>query len=199
MSREYVQDAFGRSAQTIATLAGADTTIDAVAHAATVIAGAYRRGGCLFVAGNGGSAADAQHIVAEFVSKLDRDRTPLRAFALTVDTSILTAIGNDYGFDELFARQVRAGMRPEDVLLAITTSGNSGNIVAALRACHELGATSILLGGRDGGKAKALATYTILAPGSHTGLIQQGHSVIYHALCGLVEELLVEAGICHYQ
>lgn len=157
-----------------------------------VVAG-YRRGGCLYIAGNGGSAADAQHLAAELVVRLARERGPLPAEALTVDTSILTAIGNDYGYDQIFARQVAAKMRPEDMFLGITTSGNSPNILRALEACRERGFLTILFTGRDGGPAKALADYCLLAPGADTCCIQEQHIVLAHALCACLEDSLLPA------
>ena len=151
---------------------------------------AYRAGGRLYVAGNGGSAADAQHIATEFVSKLARPRAPLPAEALTVDTSTLTAIGNDYGFDEVFARQIEGKMSQRDVFLAITTSGQSRNILRALETCRNLGIQSILLTGNDGGKAKPLANICLIAPGRDTSGIQEVHMVLYHSLVGAVESAL---------
>lgn len=148
---------------------------------------AYRKGGRLYIAGNGGSAADAQHLAAEFVVRLKHDRAPLPAEALTVDSSILTAIGNDYGYDELFARQVAGKMREGDVFLGITTSGKSKNIVRALEQCREMGLTSIVFAGKGGGLAKALADYCIVVPGEETGTIQELHIVLAHTLCECVE------------
>ena len=128
-------------------------------RAVAAVVDSYRGGGRLYIAGNGGSAADAQHLAAEFVSKLARDRAPLPAEALTVDSSILTAIGNDYGYEKLFARQIAGKMRKPDVFLGITTSGKSPNILEALRCCRELGFASIVFTGRDGGPARELADY----------------------------------------
>ncbi len=157
-----------------------------------VIAG-YRRGGRLYIAGNGGSAADAQHLAAELVVRLARERGPLPAEALTVDSSILTAIANDYGFDQVFARQIAAKMRPDDMFLGITTSGQSPNILRALEACRERGLLSILFAGRDGGPAKALADYCLLAPGADTCCIQEQHIVLAHSLCACIENSLLPA------
>lgn len=151
---------------------------------------AYRNGGRLYIAGNGGSAADAQHLAAEFVCRLGRDRAALPAEALTVDTSTLTAIGNDYGYDMIFLRQVEGKMREGDIFLGISTSGNSPNIIHALRRCRELGFTSILFAGRDGGEAGTLADYSILAQGQDTRIIQEQHIVFAHALCSCVEDEL---------
>ena len=153
----------------------------------SVVVAAYREGGRLYIAGNGGSAADAQHLAAEFVSKLARSRQPLPAEALTTDTSILTAIGNDYGYEYVFSRQLAGKLTPKDIFLGITTSGNSANIIEALKVCREKGVTSIVLAGRDGGKVKALADYCLIAPGEYTSQIQETHLVIEHTLCECVE------------
>lgn len=158
--------------------------------AVCAVVDAYRQGGRLYIAGNGGSAADAQHLAAEFVSKLARDRAPLPAEALTVDSSILTAIGNDYGYDQLFARQVAGKMRPGDVFLGITTSGRSANILAALETCRELGLTSIVFTGHDGDHAARLADHCVIAPGGTTCVIQELHIVLAHSLCACVESEL---------
>jgi D-sedoheptulose 7-phosphate isomerase len=160
------------------------------ALAAERVLAAYRQGGRLYIAGNGGSAADAQHLAAEFVSRFARDRAPLPAEALTVDSSILTAIGNDYGFEEVFARQVAGKMTAGDVFLGITTSGRSPNISRALLACRALGATSICFSGHDGGEVRALSDICILAPGATTAQIQEVHIVLAHTLCEYVEGAL---------
>ena len=144
-------------------------------RAVTALIRCFRRGGRLFIAGNGGSAADAQHLAAEFVIKLAKDRAPLPAEALTTDGSILTAVGNDYGFDEVFARQLRGKALGTDMFLGITTSGNSPNIIAAVKTARSLGIESIVLSGRDG---------------ETTSTIQETHIVIAHALCACVEEAL---------
>lgn len=151
----------------------------------------YRAGGRLYIAGNGGSAADAQHLAAEFVCRLGRDRASLPAEALTVDSSTLTAIGNDYGYDMIFQRQLEGKMGQGDIFLAISTSGNSPNIVQALERCKQLGFTTILFAGRDGGEAGPLADYTILAQGHDTRVIQEQHIVFAHALCACVEDELL--------
>jgi D-sedoheptulose 7-phosphate isomerase len=152
----------------------------------------YRQGGRLYIAGNGGSAADAQHLAAEFVSKLARDRAPLPAEALTVDSSILTAIGNDYGYDEIFSRQITGKMTSRDIFLGITTSGKSPNILKALVACREISVPSIIFTGRDGGAAIALADYCIVVPGEMTSTIQEIHIVLAHALCESVESAIFQ-------
>lgn len=150
----------------------------------------YRKGGRIYIAGNGGSAADAQHLAAEFVSRLARDRAPLPAEALTVDSSVLTAIGNDYGFDMIFARQIAGKASARDVFLGITTSGQSPNILKALEGCRKIGVTSIVFSGRDGGAAKDLADFCVIAPGGATSTIQEIHIVLAHSLCECVETAL---------
>lgn len=150
----------------------------------------YRLGGRLYIAGNGGSAADAQHLAAEFVSKLAQDRAPLPAEALTTDSSILTAIGNDYGYEKVFSRQLMAKAGKNDVFLAITTSGRSPNIIEALKVCVEKGIPSILLTGHEGGDAKLYADYTLIVPGIYTSTIQEMHIMVYHTLCECVEKAI---------
>lgn len=147
----------------------------------------YQKGGRIYIAGNGGSAADSQHLAAEFVSKLARDRNPLPAEALTTDSSILTAIGNDYGFEHVFSRQLSAKLQSNDVFLGITTSGQSPNILRALQACRAKGIKTIVFTGRDGGQVKDLADYCLIAPGKMTSTIQELHILLAHTLCESVE------------
>lgn len=171
--------------------------IEAVAHdaalhatltaAAEVTADALKSGHKLMVAGNGGSAADAQHLVAEFVSRLVHDRPAMRAVALTTDSSILTAVGNDYGFDRVFARQVEALGQAGDVFLGISTSGKSPNILRALELCREMGITTIGLTG-TGGKMPALCDYCLRMPSDVTMYIQQAHLALEHIFCLIVEQ-----------
>ena len=165
----------------------------AFAAAADAVVRCYQSGGRLYIAGNGGSAADAQHLAAEFVSKLARDRAPLPAEALTTDSSILTAIGNDYGFEQVFARQLAGKARPGDVFLGITTSGASPNILRALDECRRLGLTSIVFSGRGGGAARERADHCIAVPGQATSTIQEQHIVLAHTLCECVETALFAA------
>ncbi|NQU65921.1 MAG: SIS domain-containing protein [SAR324 cluster bacterium] len=155
--------------------------------AVKVVVDCYKQGGRMYIAGNGGSAADAQHLAAEFVSKLARERAPLPAEALTVDSSILTAIGNDYGYDQIFSRQIAGKVTTKDVFLGITTSGNSLNILAALKQCRVIGVPSIVFCGKDGGQAKEMADYCIVVPGIATATIQELHIILAHTLCECVE------------
>ena len=147
-------------------------------------------GGKVLLAGNGGSAADAQHIAGEFVSRFAFDRPGLPAMALTVDTSILTAIGNDYGYEHLFARQVQANGKKGDVFIAYSTSGTSPNILNALKESRKSGLVSIGMTGNRGGSMLELCDYLLVVPSKDTPKIQEGHLVLGHILCGLVEKAL---------
>jgi D-sedoheptulose 7-phosphate isomerase len=152
----------------------------------------YQAGNKLLVAGNGGSAADAQHIAAEFVSRFNFDRPGLPALALTTDTSILTAVGNDYGYDQLFRRQVQANGVNGDVFLGISTSGNSPNILQALEAARLKGIVTFGLTGKSGGKMRELCDYCLCVPSENTPRIQEAHILIGHTLCAMVELALFE-------
>ena len=153
----------------------------------------YEAGRKLMVAGNGGSAADAQHIAAEFVSRFNFDRPGLPALALTTDTSILTAVGNDYGYDQLFRRQIEANGVGGDVFLGISTSGNSPNILQALEAARLKGITTFGLTGKTGGKMRELCDHCLCVPSEDTPRIQESHILIGHTLCAMVEQALFEA------
>lgn len=150
----------------------------------------YKLGGRLYIAGNGGSAADAQHLAAEFVSKLSRDRNPLPAEAITTDSSVITAIGNDYGYDKVFSRQLAGKLREHDIFLGFTTSGRSENIIKAIDLCKSMGIKSIVFTGNDGGLVKDKADFCIIAPGYRVSTIQEIHIVLAHTLCECVEEAL---------
>jgi len=162
--------------------------LDQFERAVRMVIDCYKSGGRLYIAGNGGSAADAQHLAAEFVSKLARERAPLAAEALTVDSSILTAIGNDYGYELVFSRQLEGKATQKDIFLGITTSGKSLNILRALESCRNIGIPSIVFCGGDGGLAINKADCTVIAPGSATSTIQELHIVLAHTLCECVEE-----------
>jgi len=152
----------------------------------------YEAGHKLLIAGNGGSAADAQHIAAEFVSRFNFDRPGLPAMALTTDTSILTAVGNDYGYDQLFRRQIEANGQRGDVFLGISTSGNSPNILKALEAARLKGITTFGLTGITGGKMRDLCDYCLCVPSADTPRIQEAHILIGHTLCAMVELALFD-------
>ena len=154
---------------------------------AKLTADAMQSGHKLMVAGNGGSAADAQHLVAEFAVRLTHNRPALRAIALTTDTSILTAIGNDFGYDQLFSRQVEALGQPGDVFLGISTSGNSPNICRALEEAKRIGVTTIGFTGNNGGAMRPLCDHNIIIPSQTTMNIQESHLALEHIFCMLVE------------
>lgn len=161
--------------------------IEAYKLAVSIVLKSYRNNGRLYLAGNGGSAADAQHIAAEFVSKLARERAPLPAEALTVDSSVLTSIGNDFGFKYIFSRQLIAKLNSQDVFLGITTSGNSENIIEAIKVCSSKKIPSIVFTGRDGGNVAEIADVTIIVQGDKTSTIQEAHILLGHTLCEFVE------------
>jgi D-sedoheptulose 7-phosphate isomerase len=162
----------------------------AVMQAAATVAGTLRSGGKLMLCGNGGSAADSQHIAAEFTGRFIKDRKPLAAIALSTDSSALTCISNDYSFADVFARQLVALARTGDCLIGISTSGNSANIIRAVEAAREMGVATIGLLGRDGGKLAALCDEAIIVPSDVTARIQEAHILIGHTICGAAEQQL---------
>lgn len=164
--------------------------LKAMADATDAIAKSLSAGGKLLTCGNGGSAGDAQHIAGEFISRLNFDRAPLASIALTTDTSVLTAVGNDYGYEHVFERQVLGLGHAGDVLLAISTSGNSPSVLSAMRAARGRRMTVIAFTGRTGGKMPPLADITLHVPSASTPLIQQVHITAAHIVCGLVEARL---------
>jgi D-sedoheptulose 7-phosphate isomerase len=167
------------------------TLASAVSSAVDLIYSSLVEGGQLLIAGNGGSAADAQHVAAELTGRFLRERQPFRALALHVNTSSLTAIGNDYGYEHVFARELSAHARPGDVFLAITTSGNSQNILRAIEAARKSKVAVIGLTGELGGKMKESCDLCLCVPSKSTARIQEMHITIAHAICELVEERLV--------
>jgi D-sedoheptulose 7-phosphate isomerase len=144
--------------------------------------------GCILWAGNGGSAADSQHLASELVGRFERERKGIASIALTTDTSALTAIGNDCGFERIFARQIEAIGRPGDLLIAISTSGASPNILRAVEAAHRCDIRSIGLSGRSGGKLKAMTDVCLIVQSENTARIQEAHILVGHILCDLVEQ-----------
>jgi D-sedoheptulose 7-phosphate isomerase len=165
---------------------------DQIAEAATAILACLRAGGKLIAFGNGGSASDAQHMVAELVGRYAVKRRALAAIALTTNTSSLTAVANDFGFEEIFARQLEALAKPQDVVLAISTSGNSPDVLRALETAKTLGLKKIGLTGNDGGKLRDLVDISVIVPSSSTPRIQEAHSLVIHILCGIVESAFVQ-------
>lgn len=169
------------TAERLSALSGEIVAVCAIAKEALA------RGGKLLLIGNGGSAADAQHIATELVVRFEKERTALPAIALTTDTSALTAAANDYGAERMFARQVEALARPGDLLIAFSTSGRSPNITAALRTARDMGVSTALLTGRDGGEALPLADRAVVVPSDVTARIQEMHILIGHILCAAIE------------
>ena len=165
------------------------------AQAAELLFNTLANDGKFLICGNGGSAADAQHFAAEMTGRFEQERMELAAIALTTDTSALTAIGNDYGFDHIFSKQVRALGRTGDVLVGISTSGNSGNVIEAIKAAHQNGMKVIALTGRDGGKiAQMLQEGDVLlnVPYPRTARIQEVHILLIHAMCDCIDTMLTE-------
>ena len=175
--------------------ASRDVLAEPIARAVAVMSDALRTDHKILACGNGGSAADAQHFAAELVCRFERERPGLAAVALTTDTSALTAISNDYHFDQIFAKQVRALGQPGDVLLAISTSGNSANVVEAIRAAHERGMTVVALTGREGGDIAPLLNaddVEIRVPADSTARIQEVHLLSIHCLCHQIDATLFD-------
>ena len=168
----------------------ADELVDALVRVAATLIAAYRRDSKVLLFGNGGSAADAQHIAAELEGRYLHDRPALHALALHTNTSALTAIANDYGYARVFARQVEAAVRPGDVVIGISTSGNSENVLGGVRAARAQGAVTVALTGAGGGRLKNLVDHCLAVPSAETPRIQEAHILIGHILCELVEQEL---------
>jgi D-sedoheptulose 7-phosphate isomerase len=186
--RHRAQEAFSQTMQLMATFMEGQT--EKLTAAARLLASAFRDGNKLLLFGNGGSAADAQHLAAEFVNRFQVERPPLAAIALTTDTSILTAVGNDYDFQEVFVKQIRALGRKGDVAWGISTSGTSPNVVKALETARQLGLHTLAVTGRDGGTMAPLADIALIVPSQETPRVQEVQITIGHILCDLVDFLL---------
>lgn len=181
-----------KTIETLNALLNNEEVIASVEKVAHLCISAFKRGNKLLLAGNGGSAADAQHIAAEFVSRFAFDRPGLPAFALTTDTSVITAIGNDYSYEKLFARQIQAVGSTGDVFFAISTSGRSPNILAGLKEAKSKEITTVGLTGQNGGDMRELCDHCLCIPSMETPKIQEGHIVVGHIICLLVEKMLFE-------
>lgn len=190
LAEQTIRDHFHRSRAALDRAASEPAMLRTIYDISTAIERAIRAGNKLLIAGNGGSAADAQHIAGEFVSRFAFDRAPLPAIALTTDTSALTAIGNDYGFEHIFERQLRGLGSPGDIFLAISTSGQSPNVLLALRTAHAMKLTTVGFTGIGGGRMRPLVDICLCAPSDETPIIQQLHIVAFHAVCSLVESTL---------
>jgi D-sedoheptulose 7-phosphate isomerase len=179
-------------AETIALHQRAGRDPQPVLNAAAAIVASLRGGGKVMLFGNGGSAADAQHVAAELVGRFQRERAAFAAIALTTDTSVLTSVGNDYSYDRIFARQLEGLARPGDVALGISTSGTSPNVLMALEAARSLGVTTIALTGRDGGAVGRAAAVHVNVPSDSAARVQEVHRTLLHVICDIVEIALVE-------
>ncbi|EDP6650376.1 D-sedoheptulose 7-phosphate isomerase [Campylobacter jejuni] len=190
----YIKEHFRESILVKEQILKDENLITLIKNASLEVIKAYKNGNKTLLAGNGGSAADAQHIAGEFVSRFYFDRPGIASIALTTDTSILTAIGNDYGYENLFARQVQAQGVKGDVFIGISTSGNSKNILKALELCKQKEIISIGLSGASGGAMNELCDYCIKVPSTCTPRIQEAHILIGHIICAIVEEELFGKG-----
>ena len=169
----------------------AEAMADKILEAAHIIRDCLANGGKLLLMGNGGSAADSQHIAAELIGRFKKERKAIPAIALTVDSSSLTALGNDYGFDTIFSRQVEALANPTDAIIGISTSGNSRNVIRALNLAREIGASTIGFMGNDGGDMKNCVDISIIVPSNDTARIQEVHITVGHIICEIIERDLI--------
>ena len=192
--QSYIQTQITYAKELLENMASDTVLQDNLRRAALTCINCLRSGGKIMLAGNGGSAADAQHIAGELVSRFMFDRPGLPAVALTTDTSILTAIGNDYGYEHLFARQIQALGRRGDVLIVYSTSGKSANILRAVETARDKGMETIGYTGNSGGPMRDLCDILLEVPSSETPKIQEGHLVLGHILCGLIENAIYGEG-----
>jgi D-sedoheptulose 7-phosphate isomerase len=190
VTQSYIAAQITESERIMAAMLADEVLCAAAAAAAMACVTSLSQGGKILLAGNGGSAADAQHIAGELVSRFAFDRPGLPAIALTTDSSILTAIGNDYGYDRLFSRQVQAQGRSGDVFIGYSTSGRSPNILQAFETAREVGLVTVGLTGSRGGPMEGLCDYLLAVPAVDTPKIQEGHLVLGHILCGLIENAI---------
>ena len=186
----YIRQEIKNSVSTKQKLLKDKALLKKIKKAAQACLKTFQQGGKVILAGNGGSAADAQHIAAEFVNQLCYDRPALSSIALTTDTSILTAISNDRGYNEIYSRQIEANGKPGDLFIGISTSGNSDNIIKALKACQKQQITTVGWSGESGGKMKEYCDHCLCVPSTETPRIQESHILIGHIICGIVEDSL---------
>ena len=184
---DYVNYLKGEHAAHLAMFNALESLFPMISDVGVAMQKSIQSGGKVLLMGNGGSAADSQHIAAEIVGRFKKERKGLAAIALTTDTSILTSVGNDYGYDYIFARQIEALCRPEDLVIGITTSGNSANVVSAMQAAKEIGATTVGLTGGSGGKLTSICQYNLIMPSTVTARIQEAHIFVGHCLCEILE------------
>ncbi len=193
--KEYIKNQILASYETKKKILENSALIDIIEDVATRCVDVYKKGHKTILAGNGGSAADAQHIAAELVGRYGFDRPSLPSLALTTDTSNLTAIGNDYGYDKVFSRQLEGMGQEGDLFIGISTSGNSANIITAFESAKAKGITTVALTGRDGGKMAQMADIAIVIPSNDTPRIQESHILIGHILCDIIEKEIFAQGV----
>jgi D-sedoheptulose 7-phosphate isomerase len=193
--KEYIKNQILASYETKKKILENSALIDIIEDVATKCVNVYKKGHKTLLAGNGGSAADAQHIAAELVGRYGFDRPSLPSLALTTDTSNLTAIGNDYGYDKVFSRQLEGMGQEGDLFIGISTSGNSANIITAFESAKAKGITTVALTGRDGGKMAQMADVAIIIPSNDTPRIQESHILIGHILCDIIEKEIFAQGV----
>ncbi len=193
--KEYIKDQIKKSYETKQAIYNDDSLLDEIEKVARKCVELYRGPNKTILAGNGGSAADAQHIAAELVGRYGFDRPSIPSLALTTDTSNLTAIGNDYGYDKVFSRQLEGMGQKGDIFIGISTSGNSINIINAFNSAKEKGITTVALVGRDGGEMAKLADISLIVPSNSTPRIQESHILIGHILCDIIEKEIFADGV----
>jgi len=193
--KNYVINQIADSAATKQAILENDALLETIVTVAKACVEVYRQGKKTMLAGNGGSAADAQHIAAELVGRYGFDRPSIPSLALTTDTSNLTAIGNDYGYDKVFSRQLEGMGQEGDLFIGISTSGNSQNIINAFESAKDKGVATVALVGRDGGRMAKMADYAIIIPSNATPRIQESHILIGHILCDIIEKELFGGGV----
>jgi len=192
---DYIKSEVAASAQTKQKILEDTAFLEKIAAVITASVAVYKNGKKILIAGNGGSAADAQHFAAELVGRYGFDRPSLPALALTTDTSNLTAIGNDYGYDYVFSRQLEGMGVAGDLFIGISTSGNSQNILSAFASAKDKGIATVALTGRDGGKMAEVADYTLIVPSDATPRIQESHLLIEHMICDAIEKEMFGKGV----
>lgn len=193
--KNYLRNEISASIETKQKILNDEALLDTIGKTAMLCVQAYQNGKKTLLAGNGGSAADAQHIAAELVGRYGFDRPSIPSLALTTDTSNLTAIGNDYGYDKVFSRQLEGMGNEGDIFFGISTSGNSQNVINAFESAKAKGITTVALVGKDGGKMAQMADIAIIAPSNATPRIQESHILIGHILCDIIEKELFGDGV----
>lgn len=193
--KNYIINQINDSAATKKAIVENDALVNLLVEVAQACVEVYRQGKKILIAGNGGSAADAQHFAAELVGRYGFDRPSLPSIALTTDTSNLTAIGNDYGYEYVFSRQLEGLGQEGDLFIGISTSGNSQNVINAFISAKDRGITTVALVGRDGGKMAAMADYALVVPSNATPRIQESHLLIEHMICDIIEKEIFGGGV----